>query len=370
MNDYIFTAESATEGHPDKMADQISDAILDYILERDKDAKVSCETLLSNGFCVITGDLNTKIYAPMQDIVRGVVREIGYTDASYGFDYRTAAVLNGLGESIDNGRVIPNSQAVVFGYATNESENLMPLSITLAHKLTYELSKARKSGLLPFLRPDGKAQVALKYVDNRPHSIDSITLSTQHSQDIEYSKLKEAVMEDVIKRVIPKNLITTHTKFYINPKGNFIIGGPQGNAGLSGRKIVSDSYGGVAPNGGGAFSGKDPSKIDRSGAYMARYIAKNLVGAGVCEKVTIQLAYTIGISNPISMMIDTHNSSKIETKKLYNLVKSIFKLTPEDIINGLNLINPIYKKCSNYGHFGRNEFSWEQLDMVEAIQNY
>ena len=379
--DYLFTSESVTEGHPDKMADQISDAILDYIIERDKNARVACETLLSNGFCVIAGELKTTTYAPMQDIAREVVRNIGYTDATYGFDYRSAGVLNGIGEQspdinqgVDqkDGEIGAGDQGLMFGYACKETNVLMPLPITLAHKLTSTLAKVRKSGVLPFLRPDGKAQVSVRYVDGKPVAIDTIVISTQHSENISQNDLKDAIIEEVVKPTLPKDIDIDNIKYHINPTGRFVIGGPQGDAGLTGRKIIVDTYGGSCPHGGGAFSGKDPSKVDRSAAYMARYIAKNLVAAEVSEKVTIQLAYAIGVVEPVSVFVETHGTSKVDERKLEKCVREIFKLTPKGIIESLDLLKPIYTKTASYGHFGREEdtFHWEKLDKVEDIKNY
>jgi len=380
MREYIFTSESVTEGHPDKIADQISDAILDYIIAKDKNARVACETVVTNGICLITGELKTSIYAPMQDIARDVIREIGYTDASFGFDYRSAGVLNAIGEqSIDinqgvdktSGELGAGDQGFMFGYACNETKELMPLPITLAHKLTKKLAEVRKNGTLPFLRPDGKAQISIKYNGNRAVAIDNIVLSAQHDENITLDILRDSIITEVIETTIPKELLKRETKFYINPTGRFVIGGPQADAGLSGRKIVMDSYGGSCLHGGGSFSGKDPTKMDRSGAYMARYIAKNLVGAGVSDKITVQLAYAIGISSPISVMIDTH-SNNIDNKTVEKMVKEMFDLTPSGIIKTLNLLKPIYRKTSIYGHFGRegDEFRWEQLDMVDEVKRY
>ena len=381
VKDFLFTSESVTEGHPDKMADQISDAILDYIIERDKNARVACETLLSNGYCIIAGELKTTTYAPMQDIAREVIRNIGYTDATYGFDYRSAGVLNGVGEQspdinqgVDqaNGEIGAGDQGLMFGYACKETDVLMPLPITLAHRLTSTLAKVRKNGVLPFLRPDGKAQVTIRYIDGKPVAIDTVVVSTQHSENISQSDLKDAVIEEVVKPNLPKDIDSSSIKYHINPTGRFVIGGPQGDAGLTGRKIIVDTYGGSCPHGGGAFSGKDPSKVDRSAAYMARYIAKNLVAAGVSEKVTIQLAYAIGVIDPISVFVDTHGTSNVDESKLENCVREIFKLTPKGIIESLDLLKPIYTKTATYGHFGRTEdnFHWERLDKVKDIQSY
>ena len=378
---YIFTSESVTEGHPDKMADQISDAILDYIIERDPHARVACETMLSNGFCVIAGELKTQAYAPMQEIAREVVREIGYTDASYGFDYRSAGVLNGVGEQspdinqgVDQsgGEIGAGDQGLMFGYACRETEELMPLPISLAHKITAKLAEVRKNGVVPFLRPDGKAQVSVKYTDGKPVAIDTIVVSTQHHPEVSLKKVQEAVLDEVIKEVIPADLLNDEITYHINPTGRFVIGGPQGDAGLTGRKIIVDTYGGSCPHGGGAFSGKDPTKVDRSAAYAARYVAKNLVAAGACDRVTIQIAYAIGVVKPVSIYVDTHGTSVIDDAKIVSCVESLFDLTPKGIIDSLDLLRPIYRKTAAYGHFGREDenFTWEKLDRVEEIRSF
>ncbi len=381
MKEYIFTSESVTEGHPDKMADQISDAILDYIIERDKNARVACETVVSNGFCLIAGELKTHTYAPMQDIARQVIQEIGYTDATYGFDYRSAAVLNCVGEQsqdisrgvdISHNELGAGDQGLMFGYACSESKTYMPLPIYLAHKLTKRLAEVRKEGLLAYLRPDGKAQVSIKYIDDKPHSIDTVVVSAQHSPDVTQEKIKEDIIKEVIEYVLPKDLLHKDTIYHINPTGNFVIGGPQGDAGLTGRKIIVDTYGGSCPHGGGAFSGKDPTKVDRSAAYAARWIAKNLVASGVCSKALIQIAYAIGISKPVSIMVDTYGSATVPENKIQECIKDLFDLSPKGIIASLDLLRPIYRKTAAYGHFGRedSEFTWERLDKVEAIKKY
>lgn len=380
-NEFLFTSESVTEGHPDKLADQISDAILDYIIERDPKARVACETLVSNGLCLIAGELKTNIYAPMQDIAREVIKDIGYTDASYGFDYKSAGILNGVGEqSLDINRGVDRSdgeigagdQGLMFGYACRETEVLMPLPIYLAHQLTLGLSQKRKDGTLPFLRPDGKSQVTIRYVDGQPVGIDTIVISTQHSPDITQERIKEAVIEEIVHRYIPEKYLHGNIRYFVNPTGQFIIGGPQGDAGLTGRKIIVDTYGGSCPHGGGAFSGKDPSKVDRSGAYVARYIAKNLVASGACEKATVQIAYAIGVVEPVSILINSHGSGKVADSKLCECVRNVFKLTPKGIIESLDLLRPIYKKTASYGHFGREipEFKWEQTDKIDAIRDF
>jgi len=379
--EYIFTSESVTEGHPDKMADQISDAILDYIIEHDPNARVACETLVSNGFCVIAGELKTTAYAPMQEIARKVIQEIGYTDATYGFDYRAAAVLNGIGEQspdinqgVDrlNGEIGAGDQGMMFGYACNETDVLMPLPIYLAHRITQRMAEVRKEGIVPYLRPDGKAQISIKYVGDKPVSVDTIVISTQHAPDVEQEQIHRDMISEVINHVIPADMMNENTTIHINPTGKFVIGGPQGDAGLTGRKIIVDTYGGSCPHGGGAFSGKDPTKVDRSAAYAARWVAKNLVAAGVCDRATIQVSYAIGIAKPVSILVDTHSTGKVEEEKIEQCVKNLFDLSPKGIINSLDLLRPIYRKTATYGHFGREEdgFTWERTDRVDEIKAY
>jgi len=379
--EYIFTSESVTEGHPDKMADQISDAILDYIIEHDPKARVACETMLSNGFCVIAGELKTTAYAPMQEIAREVVREIGYTDASFGFDYRSAGVLNGIGEQspdinqgVDqaDGEIGAGDQGLMFGYACSETRELMPLPISLAHKITAKLAEVRKNGTIPYLRPDGKAQVSVRYRDGKPVEVTTVVVSTQHSPDVDQATLHRDILAEVIHEVIPVSLRAEDIVYHINPTGRFVIGGPQGDAGLTGRKIIVDTYGGSCPHGGGAFSGKDPTKVDRSAAYAARYVAKNLVAAGVADRVTIQVAYAIGIVEPVSIMVDTHGTGVVEEAKIEACVIELFDLTPAGIIRELDLLKPIYRRTAVYGHFGREEagFNWEKTDRVDAIKSY
>ncbi len=379
--EYIFTSESVTEGHPDKMADQISDAILDYIIEHDPASRVACETLVSNGFCVIAGELKTTAYAPMQEIARQVVREIGYTDATYGFDYRSCAVLNGIGEQspdinqgVDqvDGEIGAGDQGLMFGYACRETDVLMPLPIYLAHRLAERLAQVRKEGIIPYLRPDGKTQVSVRYVDEKPVSVETVVVSTQHAPEISQEKLHADVIAEVIKYVIPAELMSPNIVYHINPTGKFVIGGPQGDAGLTGRKIIVDTYGGACPHGGGAFSGKDPTKVDRSAAYAARYVAKNLVASGACERATIQVSYAIGVVKPISIMVNAHGTAVVPEEKLESCVKELFNLTPKGIIESLDLLRPIYRKTAAYGHFGRelSEFTWEKTDKVDAIKKY
>jgi len=379
--EYIFTSESVTEGHPDKMADQISDAILDDIIAKDPKARVACETLVSNGFCVIAGELKTTAYTPMQEIARQVIKEIGYTDATYGFDYKAAAVLNGIGEQSadinqgvdqEDGEIGAGDQGLMFGYACKETPELMPLPIHISHRLTERLAFVRKEGIIPYLRPDGKAQVSVKYVDEKPVSVETVVVSTQHHDNIDQEQLHKDVIEEVIKKVIPAELMSDDIVYHINPTGNFVIGGPQGDAGLTGRKIIVDTYGGACPHGGGAFSGKDPTKVDRSAAYAARHVAKNLVASGACERATIQIAYAIGVVEPVSIMVNTHGTAVVPEEKIEACVKATFKLTPKGIIEDLDLLRPIYRKTAAYGHFGREDedFTWEKLDKVEAIKSY
>ena len=379
--EYIFTSESVTEGHPDKMADQISDAILDDIIAKDPKARVACETLVSNGFCVIAGELKTTAYTPMQDIARQVVKEIGYTDATYGFDHRSAAVLNGIGEQspdinqgVDqaDGEIGAGDQGLMFGYACRETDVLMPLPIYLAHRITERLAEVRKEGIIPYLRPDGKAQISVRYVDDQPVSVETVVVSTQHHEDVDQAQLHRDVIEEVIKKVVPVEMLGENVKYHINPTGKFVIGGPQGDAGLTGRKIIVDTYGGSCPHGGGAFSGKDLTKVDRSAAYAARYVAKNLVAAGACDRATIQVAYAIGVVEPVSIMVNTHGTAAVEESKIEACVRELFDLTPRGIIESLDLLRPIYRKTAAYGHFGRElpEFTWEKTDKAEAIRIY
>lgn len=378
---FLFTSESVSEGHPDKMADQISDAILDYIIARDPKARVACETLVSNGFCVVAGELKTHAYVPMQDVVREVVKEIGYTDAEFGFDYKSAGVLNGIGEQSpdinqgvdrEDGEIGAGDQGLMFGYACRETPTLMPLPIYLSHRLVEELAKARKDGRIPYLRPDAKSQVSVRYVDGKPTKVETVVVSTQHHPEVGQAQIRADVIKEIIEKTIPAELRDDNIVYHINPTGRFVIGGPQGDAGLTGRKIIVDTYGGACPHGGGAFSGKDPTKVDRSAAYMARYVAKNLVASDVCDKATVQIAYAIGVVEPVSLMIDTHGTSKVDESKLEECVRSIFRLTPKGIIESLDLLKPIYKKTAAYGHFGRElpEFTWEKTDKVDAIRGF
>jgi S-adenosylmethionine synthetase len=371
----LFTSESVTEGHPDKIADQVSDAILDACLEQDPYSRVAAETLTATGLVVIAGEITTKAYVDFQSLVRGVVASIGYDNALYGFDSNTCAVIStinkqsgDIAQGVDTGGA--GDQGMMFGYASNETPELMPAPISLAHKLCRQLTAVRKSGKLPYLRPDGKSQVTVEYDEaGKPARIDAVVISTQHSESVDNEQLHADILKYVIQAVLPAAWLDEHTKYHINPTGRFVIGGPMGDTGLTGRKIIVDTYGGMGRHGGGAFSGKDPTKVDRSAAYMARYIAKNIVAAGLAERVEVQLAYAIGVAEPVSVLIDTFGTGKIGAAKLTELVRKNFALTPKGIIESLNLRRPIYQKTAAYGHFGRTEpeFTWEAADKAAAL---
>ena len=373
---FLFTSESVTEGHPDKIADQISDAILDACLAQDPMSRVACETLTCTGLVVIAGEITTEAYVDFQSIVRGTVSAIGYDNALYGFDSNTCAVISTINKQsgdiamgVDTGGA--GDQGMMFGYATNESEDLMPTAISLAHKLTRKLSEVRKNGTLPYLRPDGKSQVTVEYDSNhKPKRVDAVVISTQHAETVDNPTLRGDILKHVIQAAIPANLLDADTKYHINPTGRFVIGGPMGDSGLTGRKIIVDTYGGMGRHGGGAFSGKDPTKVDRSACYMARYIAKNIVAAGLADRAEVQLAYAIGVAEPVSVLVDTFGTGKIAEDKIEELVRKNFKLTPKGIIDSLNLRRPIYKKTAAYGHFGRNDadFTWEQTDKAANLR--
>jgi S-adenosylmethionine synthetase len=372
---FLFTSESVTEGHPDKIADQVSDAILDACLEQDPYSRVAAETLTATGLVVIAGEITTKAYVDFQSLVRGVVQSIGYDNATYGFDSNTCAVIStinkqsgDIAQGVDTGGA--GDQGMMFGYASNETPELMPAAISLAHKLTRRLTEVRKSGKLPYLRPDGKSQVTVEYDENRkPIRVDAVVISSQHSETVTNEELHADILKHVIQAVIPANLLDENTKYHINPTGRFVIGGPMGDTGLTGRKIIVDTYGGAGRHGGGAFSGKDPTKVDRSAAYMARYIAKNIVAAGLADRCEVQLAYAIGVAEPVSVLVDTFGTGKLSAKDITALVRQNFSLTPKAIIEHLKLRRPIYRQTAAYGHFGRTEaeFSWEATDKAAAL---
>jgi len=382
MTDFLFTSESVGEGHPDKVADQISDAILDAILSQDQKARVACETLVTTGMAMIAGEITTTAYADFPSIVRQTIREIGYNDSAMGFDYETCAVLTtidqqspDISQGVTAGEGLykeqgAGDQGLMFGFACDETAELMPMPITFAHKLTKKLADVRKNGELAFLRPDSKSQVSIQYIDDKPTRIDTVVISSQHNPDVSYEDLKQAIIEEVITPVLPATLIDKDTRYLINPTGRFVVGGPMGDCGLTGRKIIVDTYGGQGSHGGGAFSGKDPSKVDRSASYMARYIAKNIVAAGLARKCEVQLAYAIGVADPVSVMINAFGTGKIPSNKIAEIVRQEFDMRPAAIIEQLDLLNPIYRQTAAYGHFGRElpGFTWEVTDRIESLR--
>ncbi len=380
MSKYLFTSESVSEGHPDKIADQISDAVLDAILEQDPKARVACETYVKTGMALIGGEITTSAWVDIEYLARQVICDIGYTSSEMGFDGHSCAVLNGIGkqssdinQGVDRENPLEQGagdQGIMFGYATNETEVLMPAPITYAHRLMEQQSKVRRSGVLPWLRPDAKSQITFIYENGKIQGIDTVVLSSQHADSVSDKDLREGIMEEIIKPVLPAHWLSTNTKYFINPTGRFVIGGPMGDCGLTGRKIIVDTYGGAARHGGGAFSGKDPSKVDRSAAYAARYVAKNIVAAGLADRCEIQLSYAIGVAEPTSIMVDTFGTGKVDNELLVKAVREHFDLRPYGLIKMLDLIQPIYRQTAAYGHFGREQFPWERTDKAELLASY
>jgi len=379
----LFTSESVTEGHPDKVADAISDSILDAIMAEDKKCRVACETLVTTGLAMVAGEITTDCYVDIPQVVRNTIKEIGYNSSNMGFDWQTCSVVTSIdqqspdiAQGVDEGAGLhkeqgAGDQGIMFGFATNETEELMPMPITYAHNLTKRLAQVRKNGALDFLRPDGKSQVTIEYLDGKPKRVDTVVVSTQHSPDVSHDDLKNAVIKEVIKKVIPENMMDGDTRFFINPTGRFVVGGPMGDCGVTGRKIIVDTYGGQGSHGGGCFSGKDPSKVDRSASYMGRYVAKNMVAAGLADKCEIQVAYAIGVAQPVSLLVDFMGTGKISEIRAIEIVKEVFDLRPAAIIQELDLLRPIYRKTSAYGHFGRKDpdFYWERTIKADQIRN-
>ncbi len=382
MTDFLFTSESVSEGHPDKVADQISDSILDAILTQDPRSRVACETLVTTGMAMIAGEITTNARIDYPDIVRQTIKEIGYSDSAMGFDWETCAVLTSIdrqspdiSQGVTEGEGLykeqgAGDQGLMFGYACNETPELMPMPIIYAHRLTKRLADVRKSGLLNFLRPDSKSQVSIQYINDKPIRVDTVVVSSQHNPDVTYETLREGIMEEVVRKVVPAEMMDEKTKFFINPTGRFVVGGPMGDCGLTGRKIIVDTYGGQGSHGGGAFSGKDPSKVDRSASYMARYVAKNLVAAGLADKCEVQVAYAIGVAEPVSVMINTFGTGKIPSNEIARIAREEFDMRPRAIIEQLDLLRPIYKKTAAYGHFGRElpDFTWERTDRIDSLR--
>ncbi|MHC1726434.1 MAG: methionine adenosyltransferase [Syntrophobacteraceae bacterium] len=383
MSTYLFTSESVTEGHPDKIADQISDAVLDEIIADDKTARVACETLVTTGMAFVAGEITTSTYVHIPEIVRQTIKEIGYNDSSMGFDWETCAVVTSIDKQSPDIAIGVNpgeglfeeqgagDQGLMFGYACNETPVLMPMPIYYAHRITRKLSEVRKNGMVDFLRPDGKSQVTVEYNDHKPTRVDTVVVAAQHTPNVSYSTLREGIIEEVVKKVIPAELIDSKTKYYINSTGRFVVGGPMGDCGLTGRKIIADTYGGQGSHGGGCFSGKDPSKVDRTASYMARYVAKNIVAAELCDRVEVQVAYSIGVAEPVSLMIDTFGTGVISADKIQEIVRELFSFKPANMIRQLRLTRPIFKKTACYGHFGRTDpdFTWEKTDMADVLRD-
>lgn len=382
MNNFLFTSESVTEGHPDKVADQISDAVLDSIVSEDKSARVACETLVTTGLAFVAGEITTNTWVDIPDIVRNTIKEIGYNNSGMGFDWETCAVITSIDKQspdismgVTEGEGMfeeqgAGDQGLMFGFACDETPVLMPMPIYYAHRITRKLSEVRKNGVLDFLRPDGKSQVTVEYDQNKPKRIDTVVVAAQHTPQVSYKTLQEGIIEEVLKKTIPPELLDDKTRFFINSTGRFVVGGPMGDCGLTGRKIIADTYGGQGSHGGGCFSGKDPSKVDRSASYMARYVAKNIVAAGLASRVEVQVAYSIGVAEPVSLMIDTFGTGKISPDRIAEIVREVFSFKPANIIRHLKLMRPIFKKTACYGHFGRNnpDFTWEKTDMVDTLR--
>ena len=380
---YMFTSESVTEGHPDKVADAISDGILDAIMAQDKKCRVACETLVTTGLAMVAGEITTDCYVDIPEVVRNTIKDIGYNSSNMGFDWQTCSVITSIdqqsadiAQGVDEGAGLykeqgAGDQGLMFGFATNETPELMPMPIVYAHKLTKRLAQVRKNGALDFLRPDGKSQVTIEYINGQPKRVDTVVVSTQHSPDVSYDELKAAIIKEVIQKVIPKEMMDGDTKFFINPTGRFVVGGPMGDCGVTGRKIIVDTYGGQGSHGGGCFSGKDPSKVDRSASYMGRYVAKNIVASGIADKCEVQVAYAIGVAQPVSLLVDFMGTGKISESKAIEIVKTVFDLRPAAIIETLDLLRPIYRKTSSYGHFGRKDpdFYWERTDKADQIKD-
>jgi S-adenosylmethionine synthetase len=383
MSNYLFTSESVTEGHPDKVADQISDSILDSILSQDRTARVACETMVTTGLAFVAGEITTSSWVDIPEIVRHTIRDIGYNDSAMGFDWETCGIMTSIDKQspdiamgVNPGEGLfeeqgAGDQGLMFGFACNETPVLMPMPIYYAHRITRKLSEVRKNGILDFLRPDGKSQVTVEYHDHKPVRIDTIVVAAQHTPQVTYNTIREGIIEEVLKKIIPTELMDDKTKFYINSTGRFVIGGPMGDCGLTGRKIIADTYGGQGSHGGGCFSGKDPSKVDRTASYMARYVAKNIIAAGLADRVEVQVAYSIGVAEPVSLMIDTFGTGKIPPDRIAAIVRETFSFKPANMVSTLRLLRPIYRKTSVYGHFGRNDpdFSWEKTDMVEVLRD-
>jgi S-adenosylmethionine synthetase len=378
LRDFVFTSESVNEGHPDKVADQVSDSILDALIKDDPTSRVAVETMCMTGIVIVGGEVTSKTYVDIQDLVRGVVERIGYNDSSMGFDYRSCAVLNAInkqspdiamGVDRTGGEIGAGDQGMMFGFAVDETPELMPMPISYAHKLMRRLTEVRKEGMLPFLRPDGKGQVTIRYENGRPKEVDTVVVSTQHAPDVGIKQIREAVIEEVVKNVIPSQMLGKNTVYHINPTGRFVVGGPHGDTGLTGRKIIVDTYGGMGRHGGGAFSGKDPTKVDRSAAYMARHIAKNVVASGAASRCEVQLAYAIGVAEPVSVHVDTFGTGKVAEDKISDAIRRHFQLTPRGIIESLDLLKPIFRETAAYGHFGRDTFSWERTNKASALKS-